>query len=95
VLSLLSFVFSLWLIVRYYTSNVGQLALGWTSLIISHLFLSGLILISLGVVGLYIGRVFEQVKHRPIFVVRETRNVSAASERSEAPSSVGASLMNR
>jgi dolichol-phosphate mannosyltransferase len=42
--------------------------------------LSGLILIGLGVIGLYIGRVFEQVKHRPIFVVRETKNVSAASE---------------
>jgi dolichol-phosphate mannosyltransferase len=92
VLSLLSFVFSLWLIVRYYTSNVGQLALGWTSLIISHLFLSGLILISLGVVGLYIGRVFEQVKQRPIFVVRETRNMPAPSR---AEASVGAGLMNR
>ena len=31
---------------------------------------------SLGVVGLYVGRIFEQVKQRPIFVVRETRNWS-------------------
>jgi len=85
VLSLLSFMLSGWLVVRYYTSNVGQLALGWTSLIISHLFLSGLMLISLGVVGLYIGRVFEQVKRRPIFVVRETRNLSASSEPTAAP----------
>jgi dolichol-phosphate mannosyltransferase len=84
-LSLLSFVFGSWLIVRYYTSNVGQMALGWTSLIISHLFLSGLILIGLGVIGLYIGRVFEQVKHRPIYVVRETRNVSAARESTAPP----------
>jgi dolichol-phosphate mannosyltransferase len=37
--------------------------------------MSGLLLISLGVVGLYIGRIFEQVKQRPIFVVRETRNL--------------------
>jgi polyisoprenyl-phosphate glycosyltransferase len=78
VLSLLSFALGLWLIVRYYNSNVGQLALGWTSLIISHLFLSGLMLISLGVIGLYIGRVFEQVKQRPLFIVRETRNVTAS-----------------
>jgi len=76
VLSLLSFVMGLWLIVRYYSSNVGQLALGWTSLIISHLFLSGLILMGLGVIGLYMGRMFEQVKHRPIFVVQETRNMA-------------------
>jgi dolichol-phosphate mannosyltransferase len=83
VLSLLSFVLSLWLVARYYTSNVGTLALGWTSLIISHLFLSGLMLISLGVIGLYIGRIFEQVKHRPIFVVRETRNVSPSEDASD------------
>jgi polyisoprenyl-phosphate glycosyltransferase len=76
-LSVMSFLLGGWLIVRYYTSNVGQMALGWTSLIISHLFLSGLVLISLGVIGLYMGRIFEQVKHRPIFVVRETRNVAA------------------
>jgi glycosyltransferase involved in cell wall biosynthesis len=87
ILSLLSFVLGLWLIVRYYTSNVGQLALGWTSLIISNLFLSGLILVSLGVIGLYIGRVFEQVKRRPLFVIRETRNVSVVSERAVSPRS--------
>ena len=80
VLSLLSFVLGLWFVVRYYTSNVGQLALGWTSLMISHLFLSGLILMSLGLIGLYIGRVFEQVKHRPLYVVQETRNVAAVAE---------------
>ena len=84
VLSLLSFVFAGWFLVRYFNSNVGQLALGWTSLMISHLFLSGLILISLGVIGLYMGRIFEQVKHRPIFVVRETRNMPASSPRSSA-----------
>jgi glycosyltransferase involved in cell wall biosynthesis len=74
-LSLLSFLLGIWLAINYFRSNVGQLALGWTSIIISHLFLSGLLLTSLGVVGLYIGRIFEQVKQRPIFVVRETRNV--------------------
>ena len=84
VLSLLSFVFGGWFIVRYFNSNVGQLALGWTSLMISHLFLSGLILISLGVIGLYMGRIFEQVKHRPIYVVREMRNMPASSPRSSA-----------
>jgi len=87
ILSLLSFLLGGWLIIRYYTSNVGQMALGWTSLIISHLFLSGLVLISLGVVGLYMGRIFEQVKQRPIFVVRETRNVTAQAARAATPPS--------
>ena len=74
-LSTMSFLIGLWLVRRYFDSNVGQMALGWTSLVVSHLFLSGLILMSLGVVGLYVGRIFEQVKQRPIFVVRETRNL--------------------
>ena len=74
-LDAVSFLLGIWLGVATFTSNVGQMALGWTSIIISHLFLSGLLLMSLGVVGLYIGRIFEQVKQRPIFVVRETRNV--------------------
>ena len=77
-LSTFSFLLGIWFAINYFTSNVGQLALGWTSVILSHLFMSGLLLISLGVVGLYIGRIFEQVKHRPIFVVRETRNLGSA-----------------
>lgn len=76
-LSTLSFLLGIWLGIRYFTSNVGEMALGWTSIIISHLFLSGLMLTNLGVVGLYIGRIFEQAKQRPIFVVRETRNMDA------------------
>jgi glycosyltransferase involved in cell wall biosynthesis len=76
VLSVMSFLSGIWLAINYFRSNVGQLALGWTSIIISHLFLSGLLLMSLGIVGLYIGRIFEQVKQRPIFVVRDTRNVA-------------------
>jgi polyisoprenyl-phosphate glycosyltransferase len=75
-LSILSFVFGLAMLVRYFTSDVGQMALGWTSLVVSLFLLSGLILMSLGVVGLYVGRMFEQVKGRPIFVIQEARNVS-------------------
>lgn len=68
------------LIARYFTTNIGQMALGWTSLIVSLFFLCGLILISLGILGMYVGRVFEQVKQRPIFVVGDSRNM----ERPEA-----------
>jgi polyisoprenyl-phosphate glycosyltransferase len=44
---------------------------GWTSLAVLILLIGGLILISTGVTGLYIGQIFEQVKARPIFVVDE------------------------
>jgi dolichol-phosphate mannosyltransferase len=45
--------------------------LGYASLIISIWFLSGCILITLGVVGLYVGKTFEGVKNRPIYIVDE------------------------
>jgi dolichol-phosphate mannosyltransferase len=44
---------------------------GYTSLVVLLLLLSGFIITSLGVVGLYVGRIFDQVKGRPIFVVDE------------------------
>ncbi len=43
---------------------------GWTTIVVSLMFFSGIQLISLGVVGEYVGRVFEEVKARPLYVVR-------------------------
>ncbi|GAC1437876.1 MAG: glycosyltransferase family 2 protein [Solirubrobacteraceae bacterium] len=42
---------------------------GYTSLAVMLLLLSGFIIVSIGVVGLYVGRVFEQVKARPLFII--------------------------
>jgi polyisoprenyl-phosphate glycosyltransferase len=44
---------------------------GWASLIVSLYFLSGIILGFMGVLGLYVGRVFDEVKGRPLYVIRE------------------------
>ena len=46
---------------------------GYTSIVVLLLVLSGFIIISLGVVGLYVGRIFDQVKGRPLFIVEEDR----------------------
>lgn len=75
-LSLLSIIAGAVVVVRYFTTNVGQVVLGWSSLMVTQFFFCGLVLMSLGVIGLYIGRIFEQVKQRPLFVVRETANLS-------------------
>lgn len=45
---------------------------GYTSLIISIWFFSGLILVMLGVVGLYVGKTFEGVKRRPIYIIEKS-----------------------
>jgi dolichol-phosphate mannosyltransferase len=46
--------------------------LGWTSLMAAILFLGGIQLICIGILGQYLGRVFEQCKHRPLYVVAQT-----------------------
>ena len=60
----------------YFTSDPPA---GYTSLAVLLLVLSGFVITSLGVVGLYVGKVFEQVKDKPLFVVDErTRPASQA-----------------
>jgi dolichol-phosphate mannosyltransferase len=56
-------------LLRYWIGQIDQP--GYTSLIISIWFFSGLLLSVLGMVGLYIGKTFEQVKNRPLYIVDE------------------------
>jgi polyisoprenyl-phosphate glycosyltransferase len=69
-ISFLSFMYSLFLIIRVFV--LGKDVPGYASLMVSLLFLGGLILISLGIIGEYLGRIYEEVKKRPLYVIRET-----------------------
>ena len=60
-------------LVMYLTGHIE--VLGFTSLILSFWFLSGIIIFILGFVGLYIGKTFEKVKDRPTFIIQEKVNV--------------------
>lgn len=62
---------------------------GYTSLVVLLLVLCGFIIISLGVVGLYVGRIFEQVKGRPLFVVAEQIEAQRDARPSERGRDVG------
>jgi len=44
---------------------------GWASTMVTLFFLGGVILVTLGIVGEYIGRIHEEVKHRPLYVLRQ------------------------
>jgi glycosyltransferase involved in cell wall biosynthesis len=45
---------------------------GWTSMILAVLFIGGIQLISLGILGLYLGRQYREVKKRPLYIIGET-----------------------
>ena len=48
---------------------------GWTSLLILNMLLGGTMLVSLGIIGEYIGRIYNQVKGRPLFTVQELHGI--------------------
>jgi dolichol-phosphate mannosyltransferase len=58
-----------WLVERYLVRSALP---GWTSLAVLILVVGGVIIMSVGVAGLYIGRIFEEVRARPLYVVSET-----------------------
>ena len=45
---------------------------GWPTVVVSLMFFSGVQLLSIGILGEYVGRIFDEVKRRPLYVVRET-----------------------
>lgn len=59
-------------LIRWFKGDI--IVLGYTSLIISVWLLSGIIIATLGVVGLYIGKIFEGVKNRPIYLIEKKIN---------------------
>ena len=65
--TLSSIIMSIWLIIGALNFNFS--VLGWPSIMTSIFFLGGSILTVLGIIGIYLGRVFNQVKSRPLYIV--------------------------
>lgn len=72
ILSFLSLISSVYIVYRYFFHF--KPILGWTSLITVILLSTGLIIISIGIIGIYISKIFEQVKNRPNYIIEHKIN---------------------
>jgi glycosyltransferase involved in cell wall biosynthesis len=69
VISILAFGYALFLALLKLVRGID--VPGYTSLMVVVLFLAGIQLITLGVIGEYLGRIYTEVKHRPLYLLRE------------------------
>lgn len=72
--SFLSVFFAVCLIIKNFVFQVP--VPGWTSIMVSFFFMFGVLLTMIGILGLYIGKIFDEVKARPLYLVRDMINFS-------------------
>ena len=75
--SIPSFLYMIYLI--FNTIVWGNSVAGYPSLMVAILFFGGIQLITLGIIGEYIGRIYNESKRRPLFLVREEINIASSS----------------
>lgn len=68
-LSVLTLLYGFWSLIGYFFTR--QLPAGYTTLVVATMFIGGLQLMVLGVLGEYVGAIFEEVKNRPLYIVDE------------------------
>ncbi|KAB8029914.1 glycosyltransferase family 2 protein [Fluviispira multicolorata] len=69
IVALLSIIYGFYIVI--YSLVKGYPVLGWSSLMVAILFIGAVQLITIGVLGEYIGRIYDEVKKRPLFIVNE------------------------
>ncbi|MBL1224751.1 glycosyltransferase family 2 protein [Enterococcus sp. BWR-S5] len=60
------------LVILFRTVIYGDPTSGWPSMVVIFLFVGGLQLLCLGIIGKYIGKIFMETKNRPVYLVKET-----------------------
>lgn len=71
-IALIALCYIIYIICKYLMN--GDVLVGWTSLIASIYFIGGMLLCAIGVVGIYVGNIFDETKHRPLYVISEYIN---------------------
>lgn len=75
VICLLCIIAGILYLILYLTSDIHEILPGYTSLILSILFLGGVQLLSLGIIGGYIGRIYDVTRQRPEYIIKEKNNL--------------------
>lgn len=78
IVSLLSFLYGFYSIYAYFFTNLT--IPGWTSILVAVLFLGGIQLISIGFVGEYLIRVYNETKGRPSFIIKESLGIDTTQQ---------------
>ncbi len=68
-ISTLSFMYIFYIVYIYFFTN--KTITGWSSLMVVNLFLGGIILLTLGILGEYVGRIFTEAKKRPLYIIQK------------------------
>lgn len=82
--SMVSFIAVIWVLMGALLG--GEMASGWASTMIMLSFLSGVQLLTVGVVGLYVGRIYNEVKGRPLYFVNPEPELDIVTELRRQPS---------
>jgi glycosyltransferase involved in cell wall biosynthesis len=69
-ISVISFLWAIYIIMQ--TLIFGNPVAGYPSLMVTVLFMGGMQLLSIGIIGEYVGRTYRETKHRPLFLIEET-----------------------
>ena len=64
-----SALYALYIVIKYFMTD--EIVPGWTSVMVSIYFIGGLLFANLGLIGLYIGKIFDETKNRPLYVIDE------------------------
>ncbi|HLR65615.1 glycosyltransferase family 2 protein [Virgibacillus alimentarius] len=79
-ISIASLIYGIYLFMRYFF--LSETVPGWTSVMVSIYFIGGLIFFNFGVLGLYLGKVFNETKARPLYIIQDkTENFDACKDR--------------